>query len=79
MSNRNVQHVWPRGLNKPAKSAFRVYAQLDDGALMVRQSSSQNLNLALHKVAKLANALAWEIREFRNGVERLIQVDEVTL
>ena len=61
------------------KFSFRVYAVMEPGAALVRQSSSQSLILALNKVAKMAEALAWEVREFRNGVERLIKVEEVLL
>lgn len=74
-----IKHVWPNGLSKPVKSTFRVYAQVEEGGLPVRQSQAQNLAKALNKAAKLAQALYWEVREFRNGVERLVQIEEVNL
>lgn len=61
------------------KSKFRVYAAMEPGALLVRQCSSPSLAQALNKVAKVANAVAWEIREFKNGTERLVPVETKVL
>jgi hypothetical protein len=74
-----VRHTWPKGLCKPVKSTFRVYAQTEPGALLVRQAQAQSLATALNKVARMAEALYWEIREFRNGKERLVHVEEIRL
>lgn len=60
-------------------TSYRVYAALEPGAKLVRQSSSQSLMDAIKKLAKVANAVAWEIREFHNGHERLVKIEEVRL
>lgn len=58
---------------------FRVYAAAEPGALLVRQASKNSLTKALTFVAKMAEAVAWEIRCFHNGKETLVSVEEVRL
>lgn len=67
-------------LKKPRiPTSYRVYAAMEPGAKLVRQASAQSLLGAIQKLVKVANTVAWEIREFRNGKEKLIHVEEVAL
>lgn len=67
-------------LAKPVRgSKFRVYIAEEPGAKLVRHASKNSLLKALNYLAKVTSAVAWEVREFRNGVERMVHVDEVSL
>lgn len=66
----------PLHLKKPILSSFRVYAVVEAGALLVRQKQCRSLAQALDVATHLAQAVVWEIREFRNGVERLVRFEE---
>lgn len=66
-------------MSKIKPSKFRVYVAEEPGAKLVRHASKNSLLKALTYLAKVTSAVAWEVREFRNGTERLLQVGEVKL
>lgn len=62
------------------KRVIRVYVCEEEGAKLVRHGRPvSTLTKALSLVARFAPAIYWEIREFKNGVEKLINVETVTL
>lgn len=80
MSNEKVSKIIRSNTIKFAHqergSKFRVYIAEEAGAKLVRHASSTSLARAIKTLARFGECLAWEIREFRNGVERLIHVEE---
>lgn len=57
-------------------SLLRVYVAKEPGALLVRHGHpTTSLKKALDVVQRFAPAIAWEVREFKNGAERLIRTN----
>lgn len=71
MSNRRSTQLKP---HCTCPSLLRVYVAEEQGALLVRHGHPvTSLKKALGVVERFAPAICWEIREFKNGCEKLLR------